>query len=174
MKDYLTEQNLKLFLEQRFSELFIHNKQLVISDFKFRPDFYFPELKLVIEFNGFYHYTTPTTILKDYTKKRLLLQGGFTFIEIPYFVQLDQTVVGLLFADYISDLTRFNTYPHGFIDVKAPLPAQFCSLGVARFREEIDNKFSVIKFEILRSLEIHSANQKNSQWVYPVGFINEN
>jgi hypothetical protein len=43
-------------------------------------------------------------------------------------------------------------YQHGFVDSKAALPADFCSLGVQRFKSDLE-KFDFIRDEILDSLK---------------------
>jgi len=137
------ERNLGESLKILFpNEEIIHNKQLIISDKKMRPDYRIPSKNLLIEFNGYHHFTNTKTIINDYKKKALILESGLNLIEIPYFVQLTENVTEYLFSEftksgYIQDFS--NGFPHGFIHPKAGMICDFCYLGLQRvikiFRE---------------------------------------
>lgn len=61
---------------------------------------------------------------------------GYRIIRIPYFVQLTSDVVAHYFG--MSDVDMQVNFPHGFIvDKGEKLPAEFCSLGIARFINEL-------------------------------------
>jgi hypothetical protein len=49
-----------------FSDDWIRDKQF--KPYRFRPDFIFEKLKIVIEFNEFRHYSQASVILKDLEK----------------------------------------------------------------------------------------------------------
>lgn len=89
---YLTEIKLGNFLHSIYSELeIIHNKSY--RDYKFRPDFYIKEKNLVIEFDGYQHYTKSAITLSDLNKDTILSDDGIKVVRIPYFVQLSTTSI---------------------------------------------------------------------------------
>lgn len=143
---YLTETTLGPTLKDLFNEDFIHNKKFG----NFRPDYRSDSLKLIVEFDGYRHYSSSSNIVKDYQKDREFKNLGYKIVRIPYFVQLDSKIIKLLF-DLNKEIN--NVYPHGFIDSKALLPADFCELGVNRFEDDLNITFKVIKNDITSSLK---------------------
>ena len=57
------------------------------------------------------------------------------------------------------DLDIEQVYPHGFIDEKCILPADFCELGVEWFKSDI-NRFANEFEEIINSLKTKTAKLK--------------
>jgi very-short-patch-repair endonuclease len=158
--NYLTEESLGEFLKQRVAPDFIHNK--AFPGYRFRPDYRSESLKLVIEFDGYLHYTSSARCVADLNNSDIIVDAGYKIIRIPYFVQLDSRVVELLFPN-ITDKSGFSNYPHGFIDRKAILPADFCTLGLERFMIEIDY-FGCIAQDIWNSL---TTKQQDPRTVMP-------
>lgn len=126
----------------------IRNKQVPNSNIKTRPDFYIPSEQLIIEFDGYQHYNTSSVILRDRLKDVRYGEMGIKIIRIPYFVQLTRSVQQILFNDVSS---THVVYPHGFINNKALLPADFCELGIKRFVQDL-NDYEFIAEEIILSL----------------------
>ena len=156
--EYLTEQSLGEYLKQIFpGKEFVHNKKL----FKYKPDYYCEENKLVVEFDGFRHYNESKTILKDFEKNRFYQENKFWSVRIPYFVQLSKVVIENLFH---TELDFIQKYPHGFIDKKALLPADFCELGIERFKADL-LYFDYIKLDIINSLKIKMEEVGNRRLV---------
>lgn len=149
--NYLTESRLQNALEYLYPNYnFINNKTVPYSGVAYRPDFRCEELKLIIEFDGPQHYTQTSTILRDFKKDEIYSSMGFKIIRIPCFVQLETKTIKLLFGlDYDKQLE----FPHGFISKEATLPADFCELGVERFKQDLIF-YDCIKSEILESLKI--------------------
>lgn len=170
---YLEEKTLKIFLHERFK------KEVSVPRFKwdeglFLPDFVIEDLKLIIEYDGPRHYTQASTAVRDFKKTEVYTQHGYKVINIPYFVQLDEAVISDLFSDYKDELnsnSTFNIYPHGFISDKVILPADFCSLGVERFKKDLDNNFSYIRDDIILSLNNKITTRRSKLEVYPYMFI---
>lgn len=136
----------------------------------FRPDYISHAKKLVVEFDGYQHYTNPTTILRDYRKDIVLVKDGYNVIHIPYFVQLNESVSANLFGEYVTgDPSGFVDYPHGFVDDKATLPSHFCTLGVERFINDL-NRFSYIADDIWSSLDVRCKSAGDWRAVYPTSF----
>lgn len=161
-KCYLTEKSLVEFLKEHVDTSGNHNKKFL--SYRFRPDYVSHKFKIAVEFDGYLHYTKSKTILDDYAKDTAYSKEGYEIIRIPYFVQLDSKVMSSLFSNYVSESFNYIEYPHGFIDEKAVLPADFCSLGVRRFKNDL-MKFSYIKKEIMNSL---SKIEKRKHEVYPL------
>jgi len=61
---------------------------------------------------------------------------------------------------------NINT-PHGFIDKKAILPTDYCSLGVDRFKRDL-KYFSIISQDILKSLNNLTIKYNNYLKVIPL------
>lgn len=159
MANYLTEKTLGIFLEstQFFSNQnpnWIHDKIVPNSGINNRPDFRSDNLKLIVEFDGFQHYTQSSYIIKDEIKDSTYSKMGYTIVRIPYFVQLESRTISYLFG---FNYEYKQTYPHGFIDKNAILPADFCELGIERFIKDLQ-RFSFIKTEIIESLIAKSAD----------------
>jgi len=149
--EYLTEKNLIELFRTTYEDL-VCNKNFF--DRKFRPDIRIDSIKLVVEFDGYLHYTDSKTIMRD-TKKDIVIQEyGYKIVRVPYFVQLKH--LENLLSNYISlDVIRnFKTYGYksGFIDNKAKTPADFCSLGLKRFYKDIE--FYNCSKEIIESLKL--------------------
>lgn len=134
--NYLTEEILGKFLKEFLPETeIIHDKKVPNSNINNRPDFRLDDIKLILEFNGKFHYTNPNTILSDFKKRSTYESMGYTVRTIPYWIQLHEVVIYDLFCNNIksldsSKIKNYNLYPLGFIDKNCPLPATFCDLGI--------------------------------------------
>ncbi len=131
--NYLTEKSLSGYLSELYrGNEFIHDKCVKGSGLKNRPDYYSEKLSLIVEFDGPTHYTNTATILTDIKKDTAYEAIGIRVVRIPYFLQLDSYTINILFGiDNWSSETPI--YPHGFIDRKAILPADFCGLGLLKY-----------------------------------------
>ena len=152
MESHLTEAQLEHLLNIVFpiTKDWFHNKPVLG---KFKPDYCSHSLKLVIEFDGYSHYTDVNSILRDERKDILFTQNGYKVVRIPYFVQLTGEVARHLFN---IDVSINSNYPHGFISDKSTckLPANFCELGIERFKHDLQ------RFDFIRGLIIDSLVQK--------------
>ena len=105
------------------------------KSYRIRPDYLCEEEKIIIEFDGLQHYTSPANILKDKNNQAIYESFGYKVIRIPYFVQITNDVAKEMFG----------------VDVKEPLfdpalpsigkdwqntPAFCCFAGVLRMAEE--------------------------------------
>lgn len=137
--EYLTEELLGIFLSEIFpGEEIIHNRK--IQELNFRPDYFIPGRKLIVEFDGFFHYTDNRVISKDMDNFIKSYDNGYEIIRIPYFVQLSRSNIIIYFDDILEGseieiLNDFNSYPDGFIDKKVVLPGKFSSLGLRNYEE---------------------------------------
>ena len=146
---YLTESNLKDYIEQIYPDTeWIHDKRF--PEQRFRLDYVNHDKKIVIEFDGYQHYTKALAIIRDTRKDRILTSLGYTVIRIPYFIQLDKKTIKVLFG---IDCNIQQQYPHGFISNEPTLvlPCDFCELGIENFKKDLD-RFTCIKEDIIKSL----------------------
>lgn len=176
-KNYLTEKSLGDALLRIFPKHeFVHNKQVPESGIRNRPDYRCDELKMIIEFDGHRHYTEAKVIIKDIETEEVWSKMGYHTIRIPYFIQLTRELINRVFFwqfDYDDyDIGEWEqVYPHGFVDSKCILPADFCSLGLKRFMSDLDS-FHNESRDIMKSLEDKCEN-KSPLEVYPDMLMNQ-
>lgn len=161
---YLTEDLLGDFLKDFLPGLeIVHDKKVPNSNIINRPDYRIEELKLIIEFNGKFHYTSPKAILNDYKKRYVYQKMGYSVKVIPYWIQLTNTVIFHLFDEVVKlDLDKienFTTYSHGFISKDCPLPSTFCELGTKELIKEkseweiiIENFYYYFDYTLLKKI----------------------
>lgn len=169
MNNYLTEKSLGEYLKQIFPEHeFIRDRVVPNSDIQKRPDYRNDDLMLIIEFDGYGHYSKPDNILTDGYKDNVYKDMGYDIVRIPYFIQMSKDIVKLLFE---RDVDIEQVYPHGFIDNKAMLPAYFCELGIRRFKRDLD-EFKIAKDDIILSLDKKYDEYVNINYVLPPSLHN--
>lgn len=154
--EYTTEARLDDIFSSGAYE-FKRNKGVKESGTRFRPDFLFEELKLIVEFDGSSHYTKSHRILKDMEKDSIFEHMGYKIIRLPYFIQFSSEVYDALFVKQGYDLgidrsLLVDNYPHGFIDKKATLPIDFCLLGLEKFFMELAFDFFPQEGDVFDSL----------------------
>ena len=162
--NYLTESSLGLFLREYLPNgTWVFNK--CFPNNRFRPDYRNDFYKITIEFDGYQHYTSSSVIYKDSLKDKIYQDSGYKCIRIPYFIQLSDTVIKELFS---INCNYIQTFPHGFIADKSTmiLPADFCELGVKRFKEDLE-KFSFIKKDIIISLKNQLTKKEKCEILPP-------
>lgn len=165
---YLTEENLGSFLKERFPEgNWIRDKSVPNSGVRYRPDYRNDFYKLIVEFNGIAHYSSPKRIVADEKKRALFTTLGYEVIEIPYFIQLNSETITHVFKNFEISLNPFLYYPQGFISTECPLPAEFCDLGILRFKQEF-SMFNVgVQTAIAESLLIKIKELGDIRLVLP-------
>ena len=168
--EYINEDNFEqIVLSKLFpNALWIRNKTIPNSTRRFRPDFRNDELKLIIEFNGYQHYTKSKEIINDKNKKEFYESLGFKVIEWPYFIQPTPSTIYSLFN--LKAECQFNNYPQGFIDKNCVLPADFCSLGIQRFLNELNLIDENTRKEIEDSLKQKELSLTKEE-VYPINCL---
>jgi len=120
-----------------------------------RPDYRCDDLKMIVEFDGYGHFYNSDTIVRDRLKDTCYLTMGYKVVRIPYFIQPSTITLKLWFDVDIEYQQRF---PHGFIDKKSYLPANYCWLGIGRFTEVL-NHHEPIKAKIIESLKVWLAKK---------------
>lgn len=119
-----------------------------------RPDYRSESLKLIVEFDGLQHYTSPSNILRDKENTSFYSELGYHVIRIPYFIQLTNKVVEQLF-DVVVDEPLF---PEGIPSLGPKgknTPAFLCIKGIQRMAEEFLRfpEQYLTNLEYLKSLE---------------------
>jgi hypothetical protein len=149
MPDYLTEKKLGEILPLIFKKEFINNFPIG----RYKADRFSPALSLAVEFDGYRHYTDSLTQCRDKLKDSFLSSLGVKCIRIPYFIQLSRdTINSVLFFEGSFTEEWPQSYPHGFIEAKALLPADFNELGVYKFISDMNRVQISIRREIINSL----------------------
>lgn len=169
IKEYLKENLLELFLQDRIAEDFIRNKTIPNTGTRFRPDFRSESLKLIIEFDGYLHYNNARTQYNDNIKYKLYEDLNYKLIRIPYFIQLDSKVIEKLFSDYTTNYKTFNSYKHGFISENCLLPIDYNQKGLIKFSEDLEYFNGVIN-DIKRSLVNKIIKLGSKDLVIPQSF----
>ena len=126
MEDYLSV----IFPEIPENE-WIHDKPIEGSVRRIRPDYRCDLLKLIIEFDGVQHYQQPDTILKDYENQAFYESLNYKVVRIPYFIQLTNDVIRLLFGREVDCLMFDPTIP-SMGKKGRNSPAYCCMAGLKR------------------------------------------
>ncbi len=146
---YLTEDRLAEILTTTCPQYdWVRNKTIPNSGYKYRPDFRCEELNVIIEFDGLQHYTSSKVVWNDFDKNQAYSELGYRIFRIPYFVQMTSDLLSSILK---AEVDFEQEYPHGFIDKKATLPADFCEAGYYRFLLDL-HMYDDFKNEILESL----------------------
>ena len=116
----------------------IHNKGIGKSldgrKISGRPDYRSERLKLIVEFDGVLHYTSPERIRRDISNTEKYKRLGYTVVRIPYFIQLTNDVAKKLFGVPVKE-PLFNA-KYASLSVGAGSPARLCSAGLERMAKE--------------------------------------
>ena len=150
--DYLDEEKLGQVLEIIYpNEKIIHNRKIPGYKELCRPDYRLPNLNLIFEFDGSTHFTNPKRIIMDEKNDIFYKSLGYRVIRIPYFIQMNSE----FFKNILNlDIGNLYNYPNGFIDNRAALPAEFCSLGLRKYIKNIKVDYGYCLDEIKQSLEV--------------------
>lgn len=116
----------------------IHDKALGKANgktYRNRPDYRSETLKLIIEFDGMPHYTSPNNILRDDKNTKLYKNLGYKVVRIPYFIQLTNDAVKKLFNINVRE-KLFNPSIPSLGKNGQNTPAYLCPAGVERMKKE--------------------------------------
>ena len=117
----------------------IHDKTTGLLDHgkksRRRPDYRSEELKMIVEFDGIQHYTSPLQIEKDYLSTCFYEHYGYKVVRIPYFIQLSNNAVKTLFGVDVDVELFDESLPSLNVEDKC-CPSFLCSLGVERMAHE--------------------------------------
>jgi len=161
LETYLTEAVLGQVLAELFP-LDSIKKQYKFSGNKFKYDYALENSKILVEFDGYRHYCDVQTIQRDALKSNV---SEWDIIRIPYYVQLEPRTVKYFFGQTTTVVD--STYPHGWIDKKAMLPASYCELGVERCIQELE----MLPVDVMNECLVSLTNRPTaSKYVYPKMF----
>lgn len=152
---YLTEQKLGRILSLSFEAEIIKQHRFKSEKQTFIVDFFIPEHKLIIEFDGYRHYQVMATIVRDRALDIWAANEGYTVIHHPYWLQLDSRV---FYHHFKREVDIRPAYPHGFIDKKALLPADFNSAGWNQFMHQYGALVASDCFSVMR--EVYESIQQ--------------
>lgn len=100
-----------------------------------RPDYRSESLKMIVEFDGLQHYTSPSNILRDIENTCFYESVGYKVVRIPYFVQLTNQVVEQLFGVKVDEELFCEGIPS--LGPKSQnTPAFLCHRGIQRMARE--------------------------------------
>ena len=142
-----------VFLHDKLGGAWIHDKPYLG---RFKPDYRNEQSLTIVEFDGDTHYTQASRVLADSAKDKIYAKAGYNIIRIPYFIQLSRSTCQTLFG---LDLDVKQEYKHGFIDKHCVLPADFCELGIEKFKSDLA-KFKNEASDIIDSLKLKIAGAK--------------
>lgn len=149
----------------------IHNKAFGIHEdgkkYRIRPDYRSDSLKMIIEFDGLPHYTDPAVIIKDDKNTNIYKQNGYRVVRIPYFIQLTNEAVEILFGIEVKE-TLFNVfYPSlGGVEMKHN-PSCLCPEGLKRMAREFK------KFPRQYEINLQSLKAMNDDMLSGVNYLIE-
>ena len=129
----------------------IHDKSMKDIDksvSRKRPDYRSEYLKLIVEFDGLPHYQSPKQIRKDKENTLLYESLGYKIVRIPYFIQLSQETIKILFN---RDVREEEVFPDGIPSLginSEATPAYLCFDGIQRMKEDFQKFPSQYKLNI--------------------------
>lgn len=121
--------------------------------------------KVAIEYQGNHHYQVVSNILRDDRKQKLAEEVGFTCVQYPYWLGIHPEYMNELLGNRI--INSLSHIPAGFISKSVVLPADFCEMGIRRFKNEYEDLPSHIQSEIKDSLLIKIEELGNLDLVLP-------
>ena len=99
-----------------------------------RPDYRNEKLRLIVEFDGVQHYTSPERIRRDVSNTEKYKRLGYKVVRIPYFIQLTNAAVKKLFGVSVK-APLFNP-KYASLSTVNGAPAWLCPSGLERMAKE--------------------------------------
>lgn len=129
----------------------IHNKGFGKQEdgisYRIRPDYRCEELKLIIEFDGVFHYQRPEDIKRDRENQAIYEGYRYKVVRIPYFVQLTNEVILQMFGVKIDE-PMFDPSIASMGIGEKNTPAYCCPAGLKRMAEELQKYPQQMKVNI--------------------------
>jgi len=168
---------LEVYLEEIFPDTddWVHDK-MIPSDIqkqcqieecrRFKPDYRSESLKLIVEFDGLPHYSSPKAILNDKEKKDFYKSLGYSIVTIPYFIQLTKKAVKTLFNVNLEKELFDVNYPS--LGIKGEnSPAWLPKCGVERMARDFKD------FPEQYEVNIKSLEDANDEFFTGVQLLKE-
>ena len=100
-----------------------------------KPDYRSEKLKMIVEFDGIWHYSSPNDIERDLKNQKNYELLGYKVVRIPFFIQLTNEVVEKLFGVKVATKLFDEGIPS--IGTKCKnTPAFLCPAGMVRMAIE--------------------------------------
>lgn len=148
------EEYLKVIFPEISKDEWIHDKVVPGSKSQSRPDYRCESLKLIVEFDGLQHYQKPNVIRADEKKDKMYEEMGYKIVRIPYFIQLTNEVIKLMFDKDVEEIMFNPEIPS--MGVKGQnTPAFCCPAGIKRMAREF--KFYLQQYEV----NIHALEKED-------------
>ena len=100
-----------------------------------RPDYRSEKLKMIVEFDGVQHYTSPERIRRDASNTDKYKRLGYKVVRIPYFIQLTKAVVKKLFK--VDAKEPLFDPKYASLGAVSGSPAWLCPAGLERMAKEL-------------------------------------
>lgn len=148
------------------SHEWIHDKVIDGIGCRIRPDYRCERLKLIIEFDGVQHYQKPDRIKADIENQKLYENNGYKVVRIPYFIQLSNSVVKIMFGRDVKETLFDDSVPS--LGVKGRnTPAYCCPAGLKRMAKEFRN------YPIQYAVNIKALEDANDEYLTGVSMLKE-
>ncbi len=113
----------------------VHDEALKNHNSNKRPDYRSEKLKLIVEFDGIPHYTSPLIIKRDQENTEFYENLGYKVVRIPYFIQLTNDAVKKMFdVDVQEQLFDENIPSLGQNNIGNP--SFLCHEGIKRMAKD--------------------------------------
>ena len=134
---------------------------------RFSLDIYFPEDKIAFEYDGPDHYDKVANHERDLRKNQLCLSEGISLVRWPYYFQLTRDIAKYLFQHHYTDRKYQEAIKivYGTTEeskILAPglhgskfTPANFTSLGVKRFINDVANAPISLRSQVIHSFHLY-------------------
>lgn len=132
-----------------------------------RPDYRNEKLRLIVEFDGVQHYTSPERIRRDVSNTEKYKRLGYRVVRIPYFIQLTTDAVNKLFADVLEHKFAKKLFNPKYASLSTVngAPAWLCPSGLERMAKEF------AKFPEQYEVNIDALKNCNDEYLTGAGLL---
>jgi len=132
-----------------------------------KVDYYIPEKKLVVEYDGPDHYTNIWKIKRDVTKDKYFSKDDFKIVRIPYWLQIQSSVSDYLFSCQLSKETEneiakqiykvsdVSEIMYSGLYQSQNTPANFIEKGRERFKNEFNSAPKIVQESVRTTLKAY-------------------
>jgi len=151
----------------------------------YQVDILIEKRKIIIEYDGPHHYSNIWKIFRDKERYQYFQDLGYKIINYPYYCSLTSDMAKHIYGEYYSD-QKYKTVLKDFFktdsenEIFAPglhtskeTPANFVSLGIERFLEELSILPKSQKHQIIHSLKLYLRDFKRELIIPDHPGINE-
>ncbi|MCL9792719.1 hypothetical protein J4528_10765 [Neisseria subflava] len=95
-------------------------------------------------------------LCRDKEKDRIYQAMGYRIVRIPYFIQMTQELLHILFQQEFS----YNNATPRFYRRQCCLTCNFCELGIMQFQADL-GRFDMYRLDIISSLRRNHYQKRN-------------